>query len=115
MPSIPPTTLPIEIKFEIVEDKISGNTHKEYRLTSVKHEEKELFDFHENNDCELTVNFLQFSDKLQKELCVPNNMLRLSKNIQQDELKKIIIPWEFQLLKKNNNSQQQSNLAANKM
>jgi uncharacterized caspase-like protein len=100
IPYIPPTALPIEIKFEPLEYELHGTTKKEHKLISVKHEEIELLN-EDDQECETTTSFKDFLQKLHMELCVPSNLLRLSMNVEQNELKKIRIPWEFKLSKQN--------------
>lgn len=98
IPYNPPTALPIEIKFEPLEYEFHGTKITEHTLISVKHEDVELLNEREQ-EYEITTTFKEFMLKLHMELCVPSNMLRLSMNIGQNELKKIRIPWDFKLSK----------------
>lgn len=104
IPTDPPTALPIEIQFEKFEYKNGNFTRSGYKLKSIKHEEVELLEPYEDNDFNsISVNMEQFLEKLYKELCVPKNMLRLSSNVNMDEVKYITMPWTLKLTRQKNN------------
>ncbi|CAA0155120.1 Peptidase C14 [Tenacibaculum maritimum] len=102
IPSVPHMTLAIEIQFEEVSWTVGEATMTAHKLTSVKqHHIEYLEDFDNDNDFNaIQVNYKQFIQTLQKELCVPLNHLRLSMNVKEEDLKRIYIPWDFKLKKK---------------
>src|SRR5690606_3886529 len=84
IPSVPNMTLAIEIQFELVTWTVFENkTMTAQKLISVKqHDIEYLESFKSELDYNpIQVNYQQFIEALQKELCVPINHLRLSMNI----------------------------------
>lgn len=98
-PINPSTALPIEVKFEPFEYTYFDDEKQiGHKLVSIKHTEVELLDpYDENEFNSISVNFQQFVDRLHKELCVPKNMLRLSMNAKEEDIKTITIPWTLKL------------------
>jgi uncharacterized caspase-like protein len=98
LPSFPAKALPIEVQFEPYEQDFFGTKHIAHRLISVKYEEIELLNSNENNpDYLVSSNYDKFIGILQKELCVPKYMLRLSMNANKDDIRTIHLPWELKL------------------
>ena len=101
IPTSPPTTLPIEIKFELVEYKANGITKNDHRLISVKHQEIELLDpYGDDNFDFISVSYNKFYESLCKELCIPKDKLRITFNVNKDDIKMVRMPWELKLSKK---------------
>jgi hypothetical protein len=103
IPSVPNMTLAIEIQFELVTWTVFENTTMTaHKLVSVKqHDIEYLESFKSELDYNpIQVNYQQFIETLQKELCVPINHLRLSMNVKEEDLTRIHIPWNFDLKKK---------------
>lgn len=98
IPSHPPTTLPIELQFE-EEKYVRGEQERiAHRLVSVKLHDVEVMEPYEDNDYDtISVSYHQFLEKLHETLCVPSNRLRLSMNIDEDNLKIVYMPWEFKV------------------
>ncbi|TSA17855.1 caspase family protein [bacterium] len=98
IPSDQPTALPIEVKFETYDYDIDDRTLVGHKMVSVKHEEVELLEPYEDNEFNaISVNYEQCLERLHKELCVPKNMLRLSMNVQADDIKIVYMPWTLKL------------------
>ena len=99
LPTNPPTALPIEVKFETYEYKLfDDKIHIGHNLTSIKHTEIELLEPYKTEDFyAISVTFEQFISRLHNELCVPKNMLRLSMNAKEEDIKAISIPWTLKL------------------
>lgn len=98
-PTNPATALPIEVKFETFEYTYFDNKKRfGHKLVSIKHSEVELLEPYEDTEYNsISVNFEQFVEQLRKELCVPKNMLRLSMNVKEEDIKTINIPWTLKL------------------
>jgi len=98
IPSSPPTALPIEVTFETTVFTLGDIPIIGHKLISIKHEEVELLEPYENAPLNtISVNYDQFLERLNKELSVPKNMLRLSMNVQERDIQHIYIPWSFKL------------------
>lgn len=98
LPTNPPMALAIEVQLEKFEYLIGDRKITSYKLVSVKHEEIELLEPYEDNEFNaISVNFEEFINRLHKELCVPKNMLRLSMNVKDVEVKSVSIPWTLKL------------------
>lgn len=102
IPSVPHMTLAMEIQFEEVSWTIGETTTTAHNLISVKQHDIEYLENIDNDNGfnTILVNYKQFIDALQKELCVPLNHLRLSMNFKEDNLKVIQMPWNLKLKKK---------------
>jgi len=100
IPSHPPTTLPIELQFEI-EKYMRGDTERTaHRLISIKLHDVEVMEPYADNDYDtISVSYENFKEKLRDVLCVPLERLRLSMNIDENELKVIYMPWELKATK----------------
>ncbi|HEU4718487.1 MAG TPA: caspase family protein, partial [Bacteroidia bacterium] len=69
-----------------------------HKLISIKHKEVELLEPYDDNEFNtISVNFEQFLERIRNELCVPKNMLRLSMNVKEQDIKMIYIPWTLKL------------------
>ena len=96
LPENPPKALAIEIQFKEEKEKIFDDKEIVFhRLISIKHEGNELLKPSENDFDTISVNKEQFFEKLKKELCVPSYRLRVSMNINEENLKRIYMPWEL--------------------
>jgi len=100
IPSSPPTTLPIELQFDeekFMREDVEKTAH---RLISIKLHDVEILEPYSGNDYDtISVSYDQFREKLREVLCVPLNRLRLSMNIEEENLKMIYMPWEFKVNK----------------
>jgi len=105
LPTNPPTALPIEVRFETYEYKFfDDKIHIGHKLISVKHTEIELLEQYKTDDFNaISVTFEQFLRRLHSELCVPKNMLRLSMNAKEEDIKTVSIPWTLKLSRQRKN------------
>lgn len=101
IPIIPPVALAIEVKFELVKISMGSEKLNVYNLISIKHEEIELLKPRVDSDFDFSVSFDQFHETLLKELCVPKSMLRLSTNINLEDVTQVQIPYDLKLIHKN--------------
>jgi hypothetical protein len=95
-PTNPPTTLPIEIKFESFEYPLRDKTTTHYKISSIRYSNIELLNPYDEDTTYVKFDILK--EKLFKELTVPKNMLRISMNIKEEEITQIHIPFFGNLL-----------------
>lgn len=102
IPSVPYKALAIEIQFEKVNWDVGEKSLTAHKLTSVKQHDVEYLESHKGKRGHsiAQVHYEDFIKKLQKQLCVPLNHLRLSMNFKKEELKRIQIPWDLNIKKK---------------
>lgn len=101
IPSNPAVTMPIEAKFEEFKDNSWGEERIYHKLVSVKYQDVELMEpYSEDGFDRITVNFEKFVENLRNQLTVPKDKLRLSLNINADNIKVVYMPWELKLTKR---------------
>lgn len=99
-PSIPPTTLAIEIQFEVVNWTVGEMELSAHKLVSIKQHEIEYLRLEEGiRNHIIDVDYNQFIETLQNELCVPKERLRLSMNVNEEDINHIQMPWNLKLVK----------------
>lgn len=99
-PTTPSKALPIEIYFEEYEYELVGKNRKGHKVTSIKYSDVEIMEPYQEDEWNSSiVSYRELIDKICKELCVPKSKLRLSKNVDDTDLKKIDIPYPFKLTK----------------
>jgi len=92
IPSIPPTTLPIEIAFE----KIEEDSKIEHKLKSIKiHDNEVMQDV--DDDSLIDVTYKVFLKKLYSALCAPHSCIRISLNVEERYIKTVVMPSDIVL------------------
>lgn len=101
VPSIPPNTLAIEIQFELVNWTVGETELTAHKLISLKQHEIEYLEIEDGiHNHIIEVDYKQFIETIQSELCVPKERLRLSMNVNEEDINHIQMPWNLKLTKK---------------
>lgn len=98
LPTVPSKSLPIEIKFEEYDDSFVDKITKAHRVISIKYSEEELMTpYSEDVWMRSSISFLELQNQISQKLCVPLSKLRLSMNVNKENLKRITVPFPFNL------------------
>ena len=92
IPSDKQIALPIEVQFEKFNDENS------YRIVSIKMSGVELLKSSNTENLKF-YNYNKLIEMMSEDIIVPINMLRISKNVEVDNLTKIYLPYDFKLEK----------------
>lgn len=100
IPQRSPLAFPIEVQFEVVEVHLGwlDATEKVHQLLSIKHAGVELFQH--NPDDRRGSNrwsYDEFETRIAMRMCMPDDLIRVSMNVQKSEIAEISTPWEFRL------------------
>lgn len=100
-PTNPPIALPIELEFKVIEED-ALTPYKRHRLLSVKHAGIELIkDDYMRRAYAGFDSYDEFVESLCRKMCVPKNQLRLTLNVDPNEIVEISTPMHFKLSKVN--------------
>ena len=98
VPTNPPESLPIEIRFEKKASTLDFSSEDDYHLISVKYQEIELL---KPNAYELyrtrIVDYKEFLELLIRQLSVPKDQIRISQNYNETDIENVGIPGNFVL------------------